>query len=441
MPVQSCSLDGKSGYKFGKSGKCYTYEKGNEESKDRAYKKAVKQGQAEHTNYKYIKNYVQDDNCGTIYLYGPIGDIKDENGKILPGVNGNEFANEMDILQKQYPKINVRINSTGGSVIEGYAIFNSILTSKVPVDIYIDGMCASMAGVIAMAGDCVYMNDYAILMLHNPHGGGDQSLLDLLKSTLVTMISKRSGLSAEDVDSMMNETTWLTSKEAKEKGLIDIIVETDERESVMEELEEYELNNSLDLMNIYNVFNKKINKSEMENKKEDLTILAKIKAMLNKAKDADEMEVEDDNEEMETMDKLKNELKELKKSNKEMADKLDSYDKADKMAKEKEVKDLVNSYLESKTIKEEEVESITNLLNIDLAATKKLLDKSKINVGEPTRITNQIALNTISNNIEGKQDWDYLTWTKKDPKGLEEMRNSNKELFASLVSKAQLKNK
>ena len=124
-----------------------------------------------------------------------------------------------------------------------------------------------------------------------------------------------------------------------------------------------------------------------------------------------------------------------------MADKLDSYDKADKMAKEKEVKDLVNSYLESKTIKEEEVESITNLLNIDLAATKKLLDKSKINVGEPTRITNQIALNTISNNIEGKQDWDYLTWTKKDPKGLEEMRNSNKELFASLVSKAQLKNK
>lgn len=433
MPVQSCSLDGKSGYKFGKSGKCYTYQKGSKTSKDKAYKKAVKQGQAEHSNYKYISNSIED-NCGTIYLYGTIGEIKDENGNVSQGVNGSIFAYEMEILQKNYPRIDVRINSTGGSVIEGYAIFNSIINCKVPVDIYIDGMCASMAGVIAMAGDCIYMNDYALLMLHNPHGGADQALLDKLKDTLVMMISKRSGISDKKVADMMDETTWLTASEAKKKGLIDIIIETDERESIMEEIKEYELSNSLDLMSVYNVFNKKINKSEMEkNNKDESKFIAYIKSIVNKKEDDG---MDDDEEEM--TDSLKNEISNLKKMNKEMKDKLDAYDKKEKEGKEKEVKDLVNSYLTSNIIKVEEVESITNLLNVDMEATKKLLDKQKITVGEPTRIMAKVT-NLTSFNGEDRTNWSIVDWGKNDPKGLEELRINNELHFRELVEKSNSK--
>jgi ATP-dependent protease ClpP protease subunit len=442
MPVKSCKLNGKSGYKFGDSGKCYTYTKEDKESKNRAYKKAVKQGQAEHSNFKYIQNYLNGylgkESVGTIRIDGVIGDVKDQNGNITPGIKGAMFAYEMDYLQNNFERINVIINSTGGSIIEGYAIFNSIISCKVPVDIYIIGMCASMAGVIAMAGDCIYMYDYALLMMHNPSGDkADKGLLDLFKSTLIIMISKRTGKSPEEIDNLMNDTTWLKADEAKELGLIDIIIETDEKDEVMEELEEFEMNNSeLNLMDIYNVFNKKINKPEMEkNRKEDLSILDKIKAMLNKAKDDD---MDDDNDE-EMMDSLKNEIKNLKKANKDMSDKLDSYDKKAKESKEKEIKDLVNSYIETNVIKEEEIESITNLMMVDMNSTKKLLEKSKNIVGEPTRITNKLINNSIPSNGEDRTNWTILDWAKKDHKGLDEMRISNSILYQELVNKSNSK--
>ena len=389
--------------------------------------------------FKDIINYTDSENVGTIYLYGNIGDIKDEAGNVTPGINGAMFAAGLDYLQASYPRINVRINSTGGSVIEGYAIFNSIRTCKVPIDIYIDGMCASMAGVIAMAGDCIYMNDYALLMLHNPNGGADQTLLDILKETLVMIYSKRTGKTPEQIDQMMNKTTWLTADEAKTEGLIDIIIETEQKdkEEIKKQMNKYEMKNSSDLCHIYNsILDKKIN-TTMDKKEEALSLIDKLKAVFNK-KEEDRFHNKEEDEDdrfhnAEEMNSLKNEIKNLKKMNKDMSDALDAYNKKEKEGKEKEVKDLVDSYVSSNTIKQEEVESITNLLNLDFTATKSLIERNKIKVGEPTRIAASVV-NSL--NVEDNSTWTLKDWMKKDKKGLNAMMINDKVSFDLLVEKS-----
>src|SRR4051812_21409466 len=110
--------------------------------------------------YAFVQN-ISPEGTATILLYDQIGG---------QGINGRDFANEIERLQSTAKKINVRINSPGGSVLEGYAIVSAILNSSVPVDTYIDGLAASIAGVIAMAGQRVFIKDYGTLMLHNPYG-------------------------------------------------------------------------------------------------------------------------------------------------------------------------------------------------------------------------------------------------------------------------------
>lgn len=395
-------------------------------------------------DFKYISNYIKDENIGQIYLYGLIGDVRDNNGDITYGVNGAQFAYEMNYLQKNYPRINVKINSTGGSIIEGYAIFSSIRDCKVPVDIYIDGMCASMASIIAMAGDCVYMNDFALLMLHNPNNSADQELLDLLKTTLVMMISKRTGKSSGEIDKLMSNTTWMKSNEALKLGLVDSIIETKKKVNTKGVADPLELQNIFDRMLLEditnlstdtstetsNIFNKKINKSEMENKNE-LSLIDRIKSILNKAETI-EVEAKVDP----TI--LNKEIESLKKTNKEMSDKLEAFTKKETEAKAKEVSDLVNSYVESKTIKSEEVESITNLLNLDFTTTKNLLDKSNVvKVGAPTNLIGMVT-NTVAIPNE-KQSWNLIDWAKKDPEGLDEMQVTNKIAYDELVNGSKVK--
>jgi ATP-dependent protease ClpP protease subunit len=93
-------------------------------------------------NFKYIKNASEKE--GTILIYKQIGNSMDAKGNTIEGINGNEFANEMEFLQNMCDKITVRINSPGGNVMEGYAIASSILHSKKPVHTIIDGVALSV---------------------------------------------------------------------------------------------------------------------------------------------------------------------------------------------------------------------------------------------------------------------------------------------------------
>tara|TARA_B100000749_G_scaffold280793_1_gene278822 strand:+ start:5590 stop:6612 length:1023 start_codon:yes stop_codon:yes gene_type:complete len=148
--------------------------------------------------------------------------------------------------------INVHISSGGGSVIEGHAIFNALQRHESKVVIHIDSLAASMASVIAMAGDEIRMAANALFMIHNPWtmsmGDADQlrkdaKLLDKMQANIRNSYS-RSNLSSEEIEDAMNETTWFTAEEALEAGFIDSI---GEENLAAASIEDFETSKNFDL--------------------------------------------------------------------------------------------------------------------------------------------------------------------------------------------------
>jgi ATP-dependent Clp endopeptidase proteolytic subunit ClpP len=140
------------------------------------------------------------------------------------GIDGSLFQREllyMDGLGKKCIKL--WMNSPGGTVIDGFNMFNAILKSKTKVDTYCMGLCASMAAVVFQAGRKRIMADYGILMFHNPFGGSNDDGTEAMRKAIVTMIASRSGMTEEKVAEMMNRTTFMGAEEAKSLGLCDEI--------------------------------------------------------------------------------------------------------------------------------------------------------------------------------------------------------------------------
>lgn len=164
-----------------------------------------------------------------ILLYGDIGD---------GGVSSGEIARELMEAETAYSGIDVRINSIGGEVYAGIAIFNALRNSKADIRIYVDGIAASMASVIALCGKPVEMSRYARLMLHSVSGGCYGNKKDLrsmleeiesLEDTLCQMYASRLGQSAEEIKAAYfdGEDHWLTAEEALKLGLIDGIYDAE----------------------------------------------------------------------------------------------------------------------------------------------------------------------------------------------------------------------
>lgn len=128
--------------------------------------------------------------------------------------------------------VEVHINSCGGSVYEGFAIYNLLKSYSGSVKIYVDGIAASIAGVIAMCGAPIYMSRYAHLMIHSVSANVFGSVRDfertmkqmlVLQSSIVKIISERTGMSEEDVSTkyMDGEDHYINAEEAQKMGLIE----------------------------------------------------------------------------------------------------------------------------------------------------------------------------------------------------------------------------
>ena len=131
--------------------------------------------------------------------------------------------------------INVYINSYGGDVAEGLAIYNALKRHNAKVKTYCDGFACSIASVIFMAGDERIMNDSSLLMIHNAwsfaEGNADQlrkQADDLEKITQASIIAYKthSNLSEEEIKSLMDNETWLLPDEALEYGFATSIEKT-----------------------------------------------------------------------------------------------------------------------------------------------------------------------------------------------------------------------
>lgn len=164
------------------------------------------------------------------------GDIVNDDDKWIydwfgiSAVSPKDVTNALNSANGQ--AITVKVNSGGGSVFAASEIYTSLKNYKGDVNIEIQGLAASAASVISMAGKSK-MSPTAQMMIHNVSTGtqGDyrdmQHSAEILKNANKTVASAyilKSGLSEEEVLNMMNEETWLTAQQAKDLGLIDEIM-------------------------------------------------------------------------------------------------------------------------------------------------------------------------------------------------------------------------
>ena len=156
----------------------------------------------DYISMKKFFNIIPGEDACCILLYGDIGDY---DGNVRSG----DIARELLEAEALSGRIDVRINSNGGEVYAGIAIFNALKNSKADITIYVDGIAASMASVIALCGKPVQMSRYARLMLHSVQGGcyGNK----------------------EEIRSLYfdGKDHWLRADEALALGLIDGIYDAD----------------------------------------------------------------------------------------------------------------------------------------------------------------------------------------------------------------------
>jgi len=164
----------------------------------------------------------------TVYIYDEIGYF---------GTSAQGFVDQLNGITA--PKLNIRINSPGGDVFDGVAIHSALMASKAHVTVHIDGIAASAASYIAMAGDNIIMARNATMMIHEASGlvwGNKRemrqqaALLEKLDGNIADMYQMQAGGTIEDWLALMEAETWYTGQEALAAGLVDEITQPDEDE-------------------------------------------------------------------------------------------------------------------------------------------------------------------------------------------------------------------
>lgn len=165
-----------------------------------------------------------------VFIYGDIGGW-------WGGVTAEQFAKDVAALEVQ--TLNVRLNSPGGLVFDGVAIYNALANHRANVVIHIDGLAASIASVIAMAGDEIRIAEGAHVMIHKPwsFAMGDAELmrkeadvLDHLEDGLVDIYAARTGKKRAALQEWMAAETWFRGKHAVDEGFADVMVPAKKKE-------------------------------------------------------------------------------------------------------------------------------------------------------------------------------------------------------------------
>lgn len=144
------------------------------------------------------------------------------------GVDAKGFREQIRAVKAK--TINLRINSPGGSVLEAAAILQALDEHPARIEVDVDGVAASAASVVMMAGDRIRVASNALVMIHNPMAGvlGDAAdmrhtadLLDKVKGQIIDSYKRKSGKSRTQISDWMDAETWFTGREAVEAGLAD----------------------------------------------------------------------------------------------------------------------------------------------------------------------------------------------------------------------------
>ena len=255
-----------------------------------------------------------------VYIFDEIGTY---------GITAQEFITDIKDL-KDTP-INLRINSLGGDVFDGMAMYNVIKRREAKTTVYIEGIAASIATIISLGADEVVMAENSLFMIHNAWGGTMGEAKDMRKTAdtlekitgeLTDIYRKKTGLSYDALAEMMDEETWLNANEALEMGFIDTIsdsikVAAKYDVSKFKNITQEEIQNKLSI----NINNKKMTnelKEWFNNKVEE--IVTAVKGDVKVSEDVAEQTAITVN--LGDNDEIKNKISEFESSNIELSNKI-----------------------------------------------------------------------------------------------------------------------
>lgn len=347
----------------------------------------------------YIRNFTNGE--ADIFLYDDIGF----------GVNARQFLDELRwaVEGAGARKINVRINSNGGLVTDGLGIFGAIMAYRekgIEINTWNDGIAASIAGVILMAGQKSYMVSHGLMMVHMAYTEMEEdektkNALNAINSTLVKIFTEKGGMSEEEMMLMLEKETWMNAEQAKELKLIDEI---------------YKQPAMVNLSAVAEVYNK-FKQSKMN----------KVVSYLNLSENATEEQVIEAIEAVKVnpeVEQLKAELEAEKAKVAEM--------EAEKAAKEA---------AEMEKAAEVEVENAIKLGKFKAEEKAVLMDKAKADLEGFKVLVNAVPTPHVSisaaitNTTEERANWTFRDWKAKDPSALARMKDENPEMFNKIISK------
>ncbi|MCD8008352.1 MAG: ATP-dependent Clp protease proteolytic subunit [Clostridiales bacterium] len=317
-----------------------------------------------------------------ILLYGDIGDYD-----LVKSAN---IAQELLEAEAQYQKINVHINSNGGDVFSGIAIFNALRNSQADITIYVDGIAASIASIVALCGKPVYMSRYARLMLHGVSGGVYGTKTDLkdyleqmeaLETTLCEMYAAKLQQSPEEIKARYfdGQDHWLTAEEAHTLGLIDGIYDA----APVPEADTPE--------KVYQYIQNKYNQSLKENK-----MLEQLKKRASFANCATDDQV------LQKIDELENtaaKVPGLEQEKTTLQAEVDGYKEKEKQAQEAAYDQEVDTAFDEGRITDPERTEFKNLMRVNPESVRNIIQ---------TRPAKRRAINNIHQPSTGdkKSPWD-----------------------------------
>lgn len=166
-------------------------------------------------------------------------DDEDSAEIIIYDVVGWPYNDAFDLIRSlgtiKAKNISVRINSPGGDVFDGVAIFNALREHEARVTTKIEGLAASIASIVALAGDEIQAHKNTMMMIHDPWvlAIGNQydlreiaDILGKIGGNMLDIYYDKSNIGKREIKQMMKDETWFTAAEAKDRGLIDTILDT-----------------------------------------------------------------------------------------------------------------------------------------------------------------------------------------------------------------------
>lgn len=187
--------------------------------------------------WNWVKNEGELESTRTLFLNGEVSDETWYGDEVTPQL----FKDE---LNADSGDITVWINSPGGDVFAAAQIYNMLRDYKGHVTVKIDGLAASAASVIAVAGDTVLVSPVAMMMIHNPATiamGNTKdmeaaiAMLNEVKESILNAYVDKTGLSRSKLSKMMDDETWFNAKKAVELGFADKVLFAAEEKKKPEE--------------------------------------------------------------------------------------------------------------------------------------------------------------------------------------------------------------